>query len=188
MNSSPCNLLIGISGSIAVLSLPTYLVALKKVFANCRVILSPTASEFIPTNTFSLICPESYCHHLQSTGSYVSHVELGSWADIFIILPASANTLACAAQGIGGNLLQTTILAHPNPCLFFPNMNKAMWKQPAVQRNVKQLREDGHRVFEPVEEEAYEHASGTIKKNYVLPCIEQVIMFITNEIEQRKQK
>jgi phosphopantothenoylcysteine decarboxylase/phosphopantothenate--cysteine ligase len=67
------------------------------------------------------------------------------------VLPATANTIGKAANGIADNLLTTALLAYDHPIVFAPAMNPTMWRSPAVQRNVKRLQDDGHHVL-PVSE------------------------------------
>lgn len=74
----------------------------------------------------------------------VPHIQLSRWADLFIIVPATANIVGKAANGIADDLLSTTILASPKPVIFVPVMNPAMWKNNAFQRNIQLLEHDGH--------------------------------------------
>ncbi|GAB3960493.1 hypothetical protein GCM10027614_82550 [Micromonospora vulcania] len=80
----------------------------------------------------------------------VPHLALTAWADLVLVLPATANTLAKAALGIADNLVGTCVLAATAPVVLVPSMNAAMWQRPAVQRNVAQLRADGYGVVPPV--------------------------------------
>ncbi|MFE7541892.1 flavoprotein [Streptomyces platensis] len=84
-------------------------------------------------------------------GGGAAHVALGSWADVLVILPATANLLAKAAHGIADDVLTATLLAAECPVVIAPVMNAAMWSKPAVRRNVDQLREDGYQIVEPKE-------------------------------------
>jgi phosphopantothenoylcysteine synthetase/decarboxylase len=79
------------------------------------------------------------------------HVELATWADVILVVPATANFLGKVANGIADDLLTTTLLAASCPVVIVPVTNTAMWSKPAVQRNVAQLREDGYEVVEPKE-------------------------------------
>lgn len=84
-------------------------------------------------------------HH----GSGAAHVALGSWADVMVVLPATANFLAKAAHGIADDVLTSTLLAANCPVVIAPVMNAAMWSKPAVRRNADQLRADGYHLVEP---------------------------------------
>jgi phosphopantothenoylcysteine synthetase/decarboxylase len=88
---------------------------------------------------------------------------------MFVVLPATANVIGQAANGLGSNLLTTTILASPKPVVFYPNVNDVMWSKAAVQRNVETLRRDGHIVVEPDVAIAYEVDSGETRESLVIP-------------------
>jgi phosphopantothenoylcysteine decarboxylase/phosphopantothenate--cysteine ligase len=78
-----------------------------------------------------------------------AHIQLTRWADLFVVVPATANILGKAAHGIADDLLSTAIFSSPRPLVFAPATNPAMWASAAVRRNVATLREDGHTVVEP---------------------------------------
>lgn len=176
-------LLIGVTGSLAVLSLPSYLVAFKQFFKEIKVIITSSASQFISPFSFRQLC-QVYPLNENPFKVAASHVELARWADIFIVLPATANTLGKAAQGLADNLLTLTIISYEKPILFFPNMNLSIWNQKSVQRNLKQLSLDGHFVCPLHEQIAYEQASGEMKKNCVIPSIDQTLHYISNALQQ----
>jgi phosphopantothenoylcysteine synthetase/decarboxylase len=163
-------LLVGVSGSIAVLSLPTYLVALRATFAReVRVIMTGGAAQLLPPSTVALLCDEVLLDEEPTVQKRPGHVELANWADMFLVLPASANTLGQVANGLAHNLLTTTVLASPNPVIFCPNLNRTMWSKKAVQRNLRTLAEDGHLLVEPEHAPAYEVGTGEMTDTLVLP-------------------
>ncbi|MEU5164759.1 MULTISPECIES: flavoprotein [Streptomyces] len=82
-------------------------------------------------------------------GIGAAHVALGAWADVLVVLPATANFLAKAAHGIADDVLTSTLLAADCPVVIAPVMNAAMWSKPAVRRNAEQLRIDGYHLVEP---------------------------------------
>ncbi|MFD7875457.1 flavoprotein [Streptomyces sp. NPDC059766] len=84
-------------------------------------------------------------------GGGAAHVALGAWADVLVVLPATANFLAKAAHGIADDVLTATLLATQCSVVIAPVMNEAMWSKPAVRRNVERLREDGYEIVEPKE-------------------------------------
>jgi phosphopantothenoylcysteine synthetase/decarboxylase len=160
----------GVSGSIAVLNLPAYLVVLRATFANeVRVIMTPAAAELLPPATVALLCDEVLLDEEHSREKRPGHVELANWADMFLVLPASANTLGQVANGLAHNLLTTTVLASPVPVIFCPNLNETMWSKGAVQRNLRTLEDDGHVVVQPEHAPAYEVGTGEIADTRVLP-------------------
>jgi phosphopantothenoylcysteine synthetase/decarboxylase len=97
------------------------------------------------------------------------HIELARWGEMFVILPATANVIGQAANGLATNLLTTTILASPRPVIFCPNVHPEMWNKAAVERNVDTLREDGHTVIEPEVAVSYEVDSGEMSESFVVP-------------------
>src|ERR687890_1382704 len=103
------------------------------------------------------------------------HIELARWCEMFVVLPATANVIGQAANGLGSTLLTTTILASPQPVVFYPNVNDVMWSKAVVQRNVETLRGDGHIVIEPEVAVAYEVDSGETRESLVVPEPAQLI-------------
>src|SRR5215212_2277853 len=112
------------------------------------------------------------------------HIELVRWCDMFVVLPAPANVLGQAANGMAPNLLSTTMLASPRPVIFCPNVHSVMWSKPAVQRNVETLREDGHMIIEPELALAYEVDSGATRESWVIPEPERLVERL-REIQRR---
>lgn len=81
----------------------------------------------------------------------VPHIELPRKSDLFLVMPATANILGKAANGICDDLISTTIFAATCPVMFVPSMNGAMWERPIVQENVQKLRRAGYRILDPSE-------------------------------------
>jgi len=103
------------------------------------------------------------------------HVELAGWCELFVVLPASANVLGQAANGIAPNLLTTAVLASPRPVVFCPNTSDTMWNKPAVKRNVETLRKDGHIIIDPELAPAYEVDTGEMRESWVIPEPEKLV-------------
>jgi phosphopantothenoylcysteine synthetase/decarboxylase len=163
-------LLVGVSGSVAVLNLPAYLSTLRAELAGqVRVIMTRQAARMLPPSTVALICDGVFLDREPTTVREPGHIELARWAEMFVVLPATANVIGQAANGLGSNLLTTTILAATGPVVFCPNVHPAMWNKPAVRRNVEALRRDGHAVIEPIVAAAYEVDSGEMLESLVLP-------------------
>ena len=131
--------------------------------------MTPAAARLLPPATVALLCDEVLLDEETSHGSRFNHVELANWADVFVVLPASANTLGQVANGLAHNLLTTTVLASPTPVVFCPNLNETMWSKGAVQRNLRLLEEDGHVVVQPQRAAAYEVGTGEIADTRALP-------------------
>ena len=162
-------LLVGMSGSVAVLNLPAYLAVLRADLAGeVRVIMTSQAARMLPPSTVALICDGVFLDQEPGLERRPGHIELARWSEMFVILPATANVIGQAANGLGSNLLTTTILAAPVPIVFCPNVHPEMWNKAVVQRNVETLRNDGHTVIEPTVATAYEVDSGELRESLVL--------------------
>ena len=168
-------LLVGVSGSVAVLNLPSYLATLRaKLAREVRVIMTAAAASMLPPATVALVCDAVFLDQVPAVEKRPGHIELARWCEMFVILPATANVIGQTANGLGSNLL-TTILAAPRPVVFYPNVNDVMWSKAAVQRNVETLREDGHMVLEPEVAIAYEVDSGETRESLVVPEPTQLV-------------
>ena len=138
-------ILLGITGSIAAYKIPLLVRLLKKDGADVRVVMTPSAKDFVTPLTLSTLSGNPVLTHGfdEETGKWESHVELGLWADLFVVAPASANTMAKMAYGIADNYLLTVCLSAKCPIIFAPAMDLDMYKHPATQHNIKTLIERG---------------------------------------------
>jgi phosphopantothenoylcysteine decarboxylase/phosphopantothenate--cysteine ligase len=145
------NILIGITGSIAAYKIPLLVRLLVKERANVRVIMTPSARDFVTPLTLSTLSKHPVWTEPFNPvdGDWNSHVELGRWADLFLLAPASANTLAKMAHGIADNFLMTTYLSAKCPVFFAPAMDLDMYQHPSTQNNIRILQEMGHSLIEP---------------------------------------
>ncbi|BAZ14792.1 pantothenate metabolism flavoprotein [Calothrix sp. NIES-4071] len=136
--------LIGVGGGIAAYKVCEVVSTLFKQGVEVRVILTNSAQQFVTPLTFATLSR----HRAYTDNDFWDnnprplHIELGEWADIFLIAPLTANTLAKLAQGMADNLLTNTVLASKCPILLAPAMNTDMWEQLAVQRNWQLLLND----------------------------------------------
>lgn len=158
-------------GAAATLLLPTYLLAIKQR-AECTltVVMSATAGRFVPPRSIALLTDRVIDAAAPDAGFTANHVELATQHDLIIVLPATANALAQAAQGQAGTLISTILLAAPQPVIFVPTMNRLMWAKPVVERNVATLRADGHTVVDPEWKPGYELASHSTTAAPVMPA------------------
>ena len=138
-------ILLGITGSIAAYKIPLLVRLLKKDGADVRVVMTPSAKDFVTPLTLSTLSgnPVLTYGFDEKTGKWDSHVELGLWADLFVVAPASANTMAKMAHGIADNYLLTVCLSAKCPIIFAPAMDLDMYKHPVTQQNIKTLIERG---------------------------------------------
>ena len=137
--------LIGVGGGIAAYKVCEVVSTLFKQGIEIRVILTNSARQFVTPLTFATLSRHrAYTDDdfWQSNNPRPLHIELGEWADIFLIAPLTANTTAKLAQGMADNLLTNTVLASKCPILLAPAMNTDMWEQVAVQRNWQLLLND----------------------------------------------
>ena len=114
-------------------------------------VLTEAASAFVGEATFAALTSRPVARRLFDPGRHPlgGHIELAAGADIVVVAPATADFLAKAAHGVADDLLTTLLLAADCPVILAPAMNAAMWAKPAVQRNVRQLVEDGLGIIEP---------------------------------------
>lgn len=144
-------ILIGITGSIAAYKIPLLIRLLKKEGAEVKVIATPSALEFVTPLTISTLSGNavSVYSHDKLTGEWHSHVELGLWADLFLIAPATANTLAKLQAGIADNYLLTVYLSARCKVMIAPAMDLDMYKHPATISNIEVLKSRGNLLIAP---------------------------------------
>lgn len=148
-------IIIGITSSIAAYKIPFLVRLLKKQGAEVQVVMTPFAKEFVTPLTLSTLSnrPVLTDFFKPEDGSWHSHIELGLWADLFLLAPVTANTMAKVAAGIADNLLLTTLLSARCPVFFAPAMDLDMYKHPTTQENITKLLSFGYHLIEPVEGE-----------------------------------
>lgn len=144
-------ILIGISGSIAAYKIPLLVRLLMKEGADVQVIMTETARHFVTPLTLSTLSKRPVFTEPFNPvdGTWNSHVEMGNWADLMLVAPASATTLAKMAGGIADNLLVTTYLAAVCPVFFAPAMDLDMFQHPSTQRNIQTLQSFGNHLIAP---------------------------------------
>ena len=172
------HIILGVTGSIAAYKAATLTRLLVKEGANVKVVMTPFAKEFITPLTMATHSksPIMVDFYNPENGDWNSHVDLGLWADLYLIAPASANTIGKMAGGIADNLLLTTYLSAKCPVMVAPAMDLDMYKHPATQRNLKVLQSFGNIIIEP---ESGELASGLIGKGRMEEP-ERIVAFIAD--------
>lgn len=142
---------IGVTGSIAAYKIAALVRLLVKEKAEVRVIMTESACTFITPLTLSTLSgqPVEMAFSHPETGEWANHVEMGLWADAFLIAPASANTLAKCTTGICDNFLQAVYLSARCPVIFAPAMDLDMYQHPSTQANLAILKSYGNIVLEP---------------------------------------
>lgn len=176
------NIILAVCGSIASYKSATLTRLLVKSGANVRIVMTKDACHFITPLTLSTLSKNAVFSEYfdPKTGEWNNHVELGLWADLLIIAPASANTLAKLANGLCDNLLTAVYLSAKCPVYFAPAMDLDMWKHSATQKNIETLISYGNIMIKP----AYgELASGLIGDGRMAEP-EEIIEFILNKIRE----
>lgn len=155
------NILIGITAGIAAYKIPFLIRLLIKEGAAVKVVMTAEACDFVTPLTLSALSqnPVSIESFSPADGSWHSHIELGSWADVYLIAPLTANTMAKMATGITDNLLLATYLAARCPVFFAPSMDVDMYHHKTTQQNIATLQSHGNILIAP---HAGELASGLI--------------------------
>lgn len=144
-------IIIGITGSIAAYKIPLLIRLLVKEGAEVQVLLTQNARDFVTPLTLSTLSnrPALTCPFDETDGTWNSHVDMGIWADLMLVAPASAATLSKMASGMADNLLLTTYLSAKCPVFFAPAMDLDMFKHPSTHENVERLVKRGNRLIEP---------------------------------------
>ncbi len=156
-------IILGITGSIAAYKAAYLLRSLVKEGAEVQVIMTPAAKNFITPVTMAALSGKPVLGNFfeSSDGSWHSHVDLGLWADLMLVAPASANTMGKMVNGIADNLLVTTYLSAKCPVFVAPAMDLDMYKHPSTQQNINKLKEFGAHIIDPGSGEL---ASGLVGK------------------------
>jgi phosphopantothenoylcysteine decarboxylase/phosphopantothenate--cysteine ligase len=147
-----CNVLLGVCGGIAAYKAAEVVRELQKEGATVRVLMTRSAKQFIQPLTFASLTGYKVFSDLWESpadASLIEHIAQAQWADVLLIAPATANTLAKLSHGIADDFLSATYLATEAKVVLAPAMNVNMWNQAATRFNVATLAQRGHRIIEP---------------------------------------
>ncbi len=170
-------ILLGVCGSIAAYKAAYLCRLLVKNGAEVKVILTKSAEKFVSPLSFSTLSKSKAYSDMFKNGVWNNHVELGSWADIFLVAPTSANSIGKMANGLCNNLLMATYLSSKCPVAIAPAMDLDMWKHPSTKRNITTLQKDGVKIIDV----AYgELASGLVGEGRMAEP-DDILTFISNE-------
>lgn len=174
------NILLGVCGSIAAYKSAFLVRLLVKSGANVKVVLTTDGANFITPLTLATLSknPVYTQYFEEETGVWSNHVELGLWADLMIIAPISANTLAKLATGICDNLLTAVYLSAKCPVYVAPAMDLDMWKHETTQHNIKRITSFGNTVIAPANGEL---ASGLYGEGRMAEP-EEIVSFLNHAI------
>jgi phosphopantothenoylcysteine decarboxylase/phosphopantothenate--cysteine ligase len=181
------HILLGVTGSIAAYKSAWLVRELVKAGAEVQVVMTQNATRFIPALTLSTLSRrEALVDMFPSPGArgdWTRHIELGLWADLMIIAPATANAIAKIAGGIADDVLTTLVLALRSPLALAPAMDLDMYQNEATQRNLDGLRQSGCFVIDPEEGDLASGLSGPGR----LPEIDRLVRFVDDILERAHQ-
>ena len=145
------HIVLGITGSIAAYKSCLIIRLLRKAGAEVQGVITPAGKEFITPITLSALTSRPVISEFfaQRDGTWNSHVDLGLWADLMLVAPATAATIGKMANGIADNMLITTYLSMKAPVFIAPAMDLDMYKHPSTQHNLETLRQYGNHIIEP---------------------------------------
>lgn len=143
-------ILVGVTGSIAAYKAILLVRLLVKEGAEVKVIMTPSAKDFVSPLTFSTLSKNEVLIDLFNETSWANHVNLGRWADVMVVAPLSCNTLAKMANGFCDNLLLAVYLSATCPVIVAPAMDEDMWLHPSTRNNIDKIKTFGNQVI-PVE-------------------------------------
>ncbi|MBI5021505.1 MAG: bifunctional phosphopantothenoylcysteine decarboxylase/phosphopantothenate--cysteine ligase CoaBC [Ignavibacteriales bacterium] len=185
-------ILIGITGGIAAYKIPQLVRDFKKSGADVKVVMTDSATEFVTPLTLSTLTqnevvvgsfPRLTKNILQAS---TWHIDLAQWADVMLVAPATANTIAKLASGIADNSVTTLALAMRAPVMLSPSMDVDMWNHPITQSNISQLHQLGYQILQPAEGELASGLTGTGRLPD-LPKIQQAIEILLTDVHQDLQ-
>ncbi|MDY4029990.1 MAG: bifunctional phosphopantothenoylcysteine decarboxylase/phosphopantothenate--cysteine ligase CoaBC [Alloprevotella sp.] len=158
----PAHIVLGISGSIAAYKSCTLLRLLIRAGAEVQVVITPAGKEFVTPVTLSALSGKPVVSEFfnQTDGTWHSHVDLGRWADMMVVAPATASSISKMAHGTADNMLITTYLSMKAPVVVAPAMDLDMYALHTTQQNLQALRRMGVSVIEPATGELASHLMG----------------------------
>jgi phosphopantothenoylcysteine decarboxylase/phosphopantothenate--cysteine ligase len=182
------HILIGVTGGIAAYKTATVIRLLVKEGAEVKVLMTDHAKEFITPLTLSTLSKNPVLTEFYNpeNGDWNSHVDLGIWADIYLIAPATANSIAKMASGIADNLLLTTYLSARCQVFVAPSMDLDMLKHPATTINIETLRAFGNHILEPTSGELASGLSGKGRMAEPEEIVKEIINFLSKKKAESK--
>jgi phosphopantothenoylcysteine decarboxylase/phosphopantothenate--cysteine ligase len=175
--------LLGVTGGVAAYKSCELVRILQKAGARVKVVMTPMGAEFVTPATFKALTREEVAlAPIDDPSRPIHHISLSAEADVFVIAPATANTINKLANGVADNLLTTTALATEASLIVAPAMNVHMWRDEATQDSLKRLRERGVQVVEP---EAGYLACGDIGEGRLAP-VEAIADVVLAELRRAR--
>jgi len=177
-------ILLGISASIAAYKAAFLVRLFVKEGAEVKVVMTPAAKEFVTPLTLSTLSKNpvhsAFTQDEDDNAVWTNHVDLGLWADLFVIAPATSNTMAKMVSGTCDNLLLATYMSAKCPVFLAPAMDLDMYKNPATTNNLQALEEMGHTIIEAKHGEL---ASGLVGQGRMAEP-EEIIAFLIDDLRK----
>lgn len=184
------HIVLGITGSIAAYKSAILTRLLIKKGAEVQIVITPAGKEFITPVTLSALSgrPVISDFFASGDGTWHSHVDLGLWADVMIVAPATAATIGKMVNGVADNMLITTYLSMKAPVFVAPAMDLDMYRHISTQRNIEKLKSDGVQIIDATDGELASHLEGKGRMEEpenIVSVLEQ--FFATgNELDKKK--
>lgn len=184
------HILVGVTGGIAAYKTASIIRLLVKEGAEVKVLMTDNAKEFITPLTLATLSknPVLTAFYNPENGDWNSHVDLGLWADLYLIAPATANTIAKMAGGLADNLLLTTYLSARCPVFVAPSMDMDMLSHPSTIINIETLRAFGNTIFDPASGELASGLTGKGRMAEPEEIVKEITGFFTKKKSQKPLK
>lgn len=181
---------LGVSGGIAAYKAVEVLRLLQKAGCDVSVAMTRHATEFVQPLTFKALTDRHVIvdDYAADNPDPIAHINFSQNIDLLLIVPATANIIAKFANGVADDFLSSTYLATTAPVMIAPAMNTTMWEQPATQRNIAQLKNDGVYFVEPVAGELACKTVGTGKLEDVENIVRQAISLLNSRFQVSDSK
>lgn len=182
-------IILGVTGGIAAYKTPLLVREFVKAGAEVQVVMTRAAQQFVAPLTLSTLSRRDVIAEMftdrveQTTRSWTQHIDLALWADVMLIAPATAHTIAKIAHGFADDFLTTLVLALRSPLVLAPSMDVDMYLNPSTQRNIATLKEVGCFVLAPEEGELASGLSGVGR----LPEIDRLVRAVDDVLERVHQ-
>ena len=178
------NIVIGITGGISAYKACSIVNYLKGQGASVDVIMTKNACKFITPLTLETLSGNKVITDMFERPDYIDikHISIAKKADLFLIVPATANIIGKIANGIADDMLSTTIMATQAPIIFAPAMNNVMYENRVVQNNLEKLRYYGYKIIDP----SIGHLACGYDAKGKLPRSEEIIDYIKTLIKEKK--
>ena len=180
-------ILLGVTGSIAAYKAALLVRLLKKAGADVQVLMTPDAERFIPALTLGTLSEREVLSDIfpeNEDGRWTKHVSLGLWADLFVVSPATAQTIAKLAHGFSDSMLTATALSARCPLLVCPAMDRDMYQHPATRSNLSRLEDIGYTVLPAAHGEL---ASGLVGQGR-MPEPEVILEHVAAHVEASEER